>query len=151
MGIAGGIIAGLWTGACMVFQWWLCQRKIKRLEAERGDLLLRASSLRECRNKWQAAHDSILLQWREADSGMQQQLGERDARARFQANAVGQQHGVDWARGIAARALSPKHYWRLEAAIEREVARAEDKADNPDVAAVLKRHRREALKHEGNE
>ena len=184
----GGIIAGLWTSACMVFVWWLCGREIKalaeekdrawehmrdwqrfakecydreesavvrvaeldaenaRLRLERGDLLLQASSLRECRNKWQAAHDSTLLQWREAESGMQQQLGERDARARLAANAIGQQHGADWARGIASRALSPKHYWRLEAAIEREVARAEDRVDNVDVAAVLKRHRREALR-----
>jgi hypothetical protein len=68
------------------------------------------------------------------------------ARARLAANAIGQQHGADWARGIASRALSPKHYWRLEAAIEREVARAEDRVDNVDVAAVLKRHRREALR-----
>ena len=63
----------------------------------------------------------------------------------------GQHNGVDWARGIASRALSPKHYWRLEAAIERAVARAEDRVDNVDVAAVLKRHRRHVVRdHAGD-
>ena len=76
-------------------------------------------------------------------------MGKRKLRA---AHAIGQQHGVDWARGIAAQALSPKQYWRLEAAIERAVAQAEDRADNTDVAAVLKRHRMEAIRnHEGSE
>jgi len=105
----------------------------ERDEARRG---LRMWEERACDNA--IARDQLRAQIHEMQDARDRQLG-------F-AYEEGQHFGVDFARGIASRALSPKQYWRLEAAIEREVARAEDRADNVDVAAVLKRHRREALR-----
>lgn len=133
MDITSGILAGLWTSACMLWVWWLGSKEIKALTKEND-------------RAWSHVRD-----WKRFAEELIEESS-KNTIARLAANAIGQHHGVDWVRGIASQALTPKHYWRLEAAIERAVAQADDRVDNVDIAAVLKRHRLEAMQNnEGSE